>query len=213
MSYSNLKMKNDWLFVLPMADPEVVRGIYIPNTSESITQRGVVRYVKEGGEDSNIKLNDIVLFKKRNAFKVIEMDGIKFNVLKKSEILAIMFGDGVTDVTPTKDNVFLEWETSQSIYEGTMLIRPDGFREMHYTGMIVAIGPDVKECRVGDRVFFDQFGGVEKFQEDDNRYGFVKEDAIYCTGLPERKPMPMPNIKPDKIIWSDNVKSEEISNV
>ena len=188
MSYSKLKVCNDYIFVKPMPDPEVVGGIFIPHTAENVTQRGKVEFIKEGGSDFNIKLDDVVLFKKRNAFKTIEMDGKVFNVLKKHEVLALMFGEGVTDVMPTKDNVFLEWEQAQSLYEGTRFVRPDGFREMHYTGVVIAVGPDVYECAVGDRVFFDQFGSVEKFQdrEKEERYCFVKDDAIYCTGLPAR---------------------------
>lgn len=187
MSHSKLRVCNDYIFVKPMPDPEVVRGIFIPQTAENITQRGEVKYLKEGGADSNIKMSDIVLFKKRNAFRTVQLDSVTYNVLHKHEVLAIMFGDGVTDVTPTKDNVFLEWEMSQSFFEGTNIARPESTKEMHYTGVVVAVGPDVKECAVGDRVFFDQFGGVEKFQENEKRYGFVKDEAIWMSGLPKRK--------------------------
>lgn len=187
MSY---RMLFDWIFVEPIPEPNEAKGVLLAREkSQDITQKGEVVYVSEGGDDHNIKLHDIVLFKRNAAFKNIEINSKRLNVMKKSSVLAVMFGDNVTDVTPTKDNVFLEWELAPNTYKlGSLeLVRPDSHKQLYYTGNVVAIGPDVKEVKIGDRVFFDQFGGVERFQEDGNRYCFVKENSIFCNGLPERE--------------------------
>ena len=89
------------------------------------------------------------------------------------------------------DNVFLEWQLAPSYIPGTNLIRPDRYREMYYTAIVCSIGKDVDPAKVdrmkpGDRVFFDRFCGVQKFEEDGKRYAFVTSDDIYCK-LPPRK--------------------------
>ncbi len=199
-----LKMRHDWLFVRPIE--EVVGGkIIIPDSAKEITQKGEIVALGEKCSDSNLKMNDEILFRRRAAFKVIEIDGVRLNVMKPDSVLAVMFGEEVTAVTPLKDNVFLEWEFKTQYYHGTSIVIPGTHQEMHYTGIVVAIGPDVKEVVIGDRVFFDQFAsaGVEKFQEDGKRYAFVKAGDIYCSGVPMRDEVKL-NMKPGQIIWIDN---------
>lgn len=179
-----VKMRHDWLFVKPIE--EVAGGkIIIPDSAKEITQKGEIVALEEKCSDSNLKLNDEILFRRRAAFKVIEIDGVKLNVMKPDQVLAVMFGEEVTAVTPLKENVFLEWEFKTKVYPGTNIVIPDTHQELHFTGIVVAIGPDVKEIIIGDRVFFDQFAsaGVEKFQEDGKRYAFVKAGDIYCSGV------------------------------
>lgn len=179
------KMMGEYMFVAQLED--VVDGkVVIPDTAKEVTQKGVVIHMGPDG-DKNIKLNDTVIFKKRDMFKKIKLDSIEFLVLKKGQVLGVMFGNDAVDVTPTKDWIFIEWEIAQEKYEGTGLIRPDAFRQMYFTGIVRAVGPDVKELAAGDRIFFDQFGGIEKFQEDGKRYTFLKEEFVYCKNLPARK--------------------------
>lgn len=179
------KMMGEYMFIEQVED--IVNGkVFIPDTAKEITQKGIV--ISMGAEgDKNIKLGDIVLFKRRDMFKKIRLDSKDYLVLKKGQVLGVMFGDDAVDVTPTKDWIFIEWEVAQDKYEGTGLIRPDAFRQMHFTGVVRAVGPDVKELVWGDRIFFDQFCGVEKFEEDGKRYTFLKEEFVYCKNLPARK--------------------------
>lgn len=186
-----IKMRGEYLFVQPIEEPKEVGGLIIPDTAEAITQRGEVMAMGLGG-DFNIKLNDIVVYKKKIAaaisWKHVVIDGKLLLVMKKMDVFGVMFGEDAVDVTPTKEWVFLEWEKAKAEYEGgkVVLIRPDAYREMYFTGKVAAIGPDVKELSIGDRVFFDQFCGLERFQEDGKRYAFVRQSDIYCSGLPER---------------------------
>lgn len=190
-----LSMRNEWVFVRALEDFEERDGklvypktnIVVPDVNQGFAQKGVVLRVGEKAKEKNIKVDDQILFKRRAGFKAVIIDGQKILVMKPEQMLAIMFGEHVTDVNPLKANVFLEWEESPVYYPGTNIVKPDAFRKLYFTGIIRAKGPDVTDMEVGDRVFFDQFGGIEKFQEDGKRYGFIDKDAIYCTGVPLRK--------------------------
>ena len=132
------------------------------------------------------KVGDKVLYKKKVSFRRIEIDFEQFVALKKNETLAVIFGDGITDVSPLRDMVFLEWEFAAAFYGGTQILRPDNFKDMSHTGIVFAAGPDVKQVKVGDRVQFDQFSGVEKLQEGAKRYTIISEKTLYMV-LPKRE--------------------------
>lgn len=181
-----IEMKNDWVFVDPIEEDEKYGKIIVPEFAKEGTQKGRIVSIGKGG-DKNLKLKDVVLFRQRGGYKPVEIDGRRYLAMKRAHILGIMFGENAVDVTPLKENVFLEWEKAQAVYEGTNFIRPDSHREMHYTGAVLAIGPDVKEVKVGDHVFFDQFAGVEKFQEYGKRFAFITQGDVYCSGVPRRE--------------------------
>lgn len=189
-----IKMRGEWMFVSPIEEPKLVGGLIIPDTAEGLTQRGEVMAMGPAG-DFNIKVWDIVVYKKKVAasfsWKKVVLDNRELLVMKKTDVFGVMFGEDAVDVNPTKEWVFLEWEKAKDTYDGTNLIRPDSHKDMHFTGVISAIGPDVKELSIGDRVFFDQFSGLEKFQEDGKRYAFVRQGDVYCSGLPSREPKDM----------------------
>lgn len=190
---SRVKMLNNWVFVKSVEDEAngasfVGVGPYkiaIPDTAKEPSQKGEVVNVGKG--DSNIKIGDIVMFRRRAGFKQIEFEGEKFLAMKQDQILGIMFGDNAEDVTPLKENVFLEWEQAPDLYDGTDILRPSSYKAMYFTGTVVAVGPDVKNMKPGDRVFFDQFCGVEKLQENEKRYAFVRMGDVYCNGIPKRE--------------------------
>jgi co-chaperonin GroES (HSP10) len=191
----HLKMQNEWIFVRALEDFEEKDGklvypktnIVVPDVNQGFAQKAVILRIGEKIKEKNIHVDDQILFKRRAGFKAVMIDGQKVLVMKPEQILAVIFGEHVTDVNPLKDTVFLEWEESPEFYPGTTIRKPDSFRKLYFTGIIRAKGPDVTEMEIGDRVFFDQFGGVEKFQEDGKRYGFIAQDAIYCTGVPMRE--------------------------
>ena len=95
----------------------------------------------------------------------------------------------VKNVKPMADLVFLEWEEAPTTYGKSGLVRPDAHRGMHYTGTVIAVGPDAWDVQVGDRVLFDMFPEdhsiSNKWQEDGKRYTFVRERWIHAV-IPER---------------------------
>lgn len=195
-----LKMLNDWVFVRALEDFEERDGklyypgsnIVVPDTMKGSSHKGMIVRIGEKVEDKNIKEGDQVLFKRRAGFKAINIDGQKLLVMKPDQMLAICFGEHAMDVNPLKKNVFLEWEISPEFYPGTNIRKPDAFRKLYFTGIVRAIGPDVKDMAVSDRVFFDQFGGVEKVEEDGKRYCFLDKDSVYCSGVPVREDQEVP---------------------
>lgn len=79
-----------------------------------------------------------------------------------------------------RNDVLIEWEEAQGYVKcgKISLVRPDTYRETHYTGTVVNVGPDVKDVEVGDRIFFDQFGRPERFDFDGRRFALLAESAI-----------------------------------
>lgn len=185
----NVKMHGDWIFVLPIVEPREVGGIIIPDTatSQEVTQRGEIVAVTSKNPTDQIIVGAKVLFKRKAAFNKLMLDGIDYLVMKKMNVLGVLLGDRAHEVAALGSNVFLRWELAHSEYERSGLTRPDAYRQMHYTGYVISKGPDALDLEVGDRVFFDQFCGVEKFEESGIRYGFVREDDIYCTNIPSRE--------------------------
>lgn len=170
----------EWVFIEPISDPDEVKGIKIPEVAKDVVTKGFVLACGPDG-DKNIKVGDKVLFKRRSALNGFDLDGRKVLVFKKDQILGILFGDDAEDVTPLSENVFLYWEFGSKYYGGTDILRPDSHKTMHHTGLIRAIGPDVKQFKVEDRVMFDQFSRAEHFEDEGRRYVFIKEKDIYCT--------------------------------
>mgnify|MGYP001616139065 CR=1 FL=1 len=79
---------------------------------------------------------------------------------------------------PLGTKILVEWELTPDEYGKSGLIRPDQFKYTHYTGIVVRSGLDVVEVYEGDRVFFDQFWGGEKFYFENKRYAILEEDDV-----------------------------------
>lgn len=181
---SRIEVLNEWLIVKESPSKSEDKGIVVPDTAAEVAVTGeVVGASKEG--DINIKIGDVVLYKKRAAFRKIEIDQKDYVALKKNEVLSVLFGEGIEDVSPVRDMIFLEWEFAAAFFGGTQILRPDSYKEMSHTGLILSVGPDVKQARIGDRVQFDQFSGVEKLQEGAKRYTIISEKVLYMI-LPKR---------------------------
>lgn len=192
MSYEKkIKLINEYVLLKEKDIPQTIGKIALPSTTmkDIVSQRGEVIDVDVDHGDKNIKIGDDILFKK-NRFKSIEIDEDKYLLVKKSDILAIMFGENATDLTPLNDKIFIEWEEAKKEYWTNGLIRPENYRKAHYTGIVISIGPDVKEVNIGERVFFDQFpdnyGINDKFEEDGKRYTFLRIENIFAIGLEKR---------------------------
>jgi len=78
----------------------------------------------------------------------------------------------VAKMQPMGDRILLQWEEGNNeISAGTIkLIRPDTHKGMHYTGIVLKIGPLVDPAiKVGQRLIFDQFSDFGKYF--DPKYG------------------------------------------
>src|SRR3990167_2791282 len=181
---SQIEVLNDCVIVRGEDAEKDVGGIVRPDTADEVAVVGEVVGVGED-VDKNIKLNDRILFRKKGSFRKIELDRKEYIALKKNEVLAVMFGDEIKDISPVRDMVFLEWEFAAAFYGGTGILRPDSYKEMSHTGLVLAAGPDCKSAKTGDRVQFDQFSSIEKLQEGTKRYTIVSEKNLYLV-LPKR---------------------------
>ncbi len=77
-------------------------------------------------------------------------------------------------LTPLQDFILCTWEFLQdNLKVGKyVLARPDTHKKQHYTGTVLALGPDVDPViKVGDRIIFDQFSNFEKYW--DEKYGRI----------------------------------------
>ncbi len=73
---------------------------------------------------------------------------------------------------PLGNRILLKWEEHQSEFRvGKLsLVKHEKFKKLHYTGSVLALGPDVnEEIKLGDRLLFDQFSQFEKLF--DPKYG------------------------------------------
>lgn len=80
----------------------------------------------------------------------------------------------VMDLQPISDYILIQWEFAQeNIKLGKFtLARPVTHMKQHYTGTVIACGPEVDPLiQPGDRIVFDQFSQFEKYW--DPEYGRV----------------------------------------
>lgn len=79
------------------------------------------------------------------------------------------------------DNILVDWEEKQGGIKlgNSVLVRPATHTKQHYTGVVLDKGPDVSsEINVGDRIFFEQFSGFEKFYDEEyGRLAILKESS------------------------------------
>lgn len=83
---------------------------------------------------------------------------------------------GLSKARMLKDRILVEWEEATAEYGKTGLVRPEDYRLAHYTGIVVAMGPDVSldlqeivRENLGrgqqTRIAFDQWSRFDKFQD------------------------------------------------
>ena len=98
----------------------------------------------------------------------------------------------VEGFTPFRDLILCQWEEAHEEikYRSLSLIRPETKRAIHYTGVVLAVGPQVKsdEIRVGHRIFFEQFSGFEKYFDPEwGRLALCKEAHVLAVVPPRVK--------------------------
>jgi chaperonin GroES len=77
---------------------------------------------------------------------------------------------------PLKDRVFVSYTEELSKTAGGLYI-PDSAKEKPQSGMIEAVGEEVKQLKVGDKVLFDRYSG-SKISIDNTEYLIVKEEDV-----------------------------------
>ncbi len=90
------------------------------------------------------------------------------------------------------DFIWVSWDEAPDAFKAGKinLIRPDTHKGQHYTGKVMAVGPDADpEIKVGTRLLFDQFSNFEKYRHPDiGRIAVLKESeqASAFAVVPER---------------------------
>ncbi len=94
------------------------------------------------------------------------------NVLRYTEINAETF-------RPLGDRILVKWEeATDKIKLGQYeLDRAETHKKMHYTGVVLKVGPKVdSDINPGDRIFFDQFSNFEPLWDEKlGRLGLISE--------------------------------------
>lgn len=82
-------------------------------------------------------------------------------------------------IKPLADYVVLQQEEASS-KTASGLYLPDNAQEKPKTAKVLAVGKDVKEVKVGDRVVYGGYSNTE-VKQDGQEYVLVKEENIYAT--------------------------------
>lgn len=97
----------------------------------------------------------------------------------------------VEGFTPMKNFILLAWEEAHDEFQfgGLSLVRPEPLKGRHYTGVVLACGPQVSdEIEVGFRVLFEQFCGFEKYFDSEwGRLALIKEENALAIVPPRTK--------------------------
>ena len=74
----------------------------------------------------------------------------------------------------------VQWEEAPETWGKTNLLRAELTKKMYYTGVVLKCGTKLMDEIVeGDRVFFGQFSGFQKFRDPElGRVAIVEEEAI-----------------------------------
>ncbi len=82
-------------------------------------------------------------------------------------------------IKPLADYVVVQQEEASS-KTASGLYLPDNAQEKPKTAKVLAVGKDVKEVKVGDRVVYGGYSNTE-VKQDGQEYILVKEENIYAT--------------------------------
>ena len=81
---------------------------------------------------------------------------------------------------PLQDQILVQWQYCQpDLKVGKfILVRPQTHLKMHYTGIVLAVGPDVHpSINRGDRIAFDQFSDPDRYWDQYlGRVALLKEE-------------------------------------
>jgi len=77
---------------------------------------------------------------------------------------------------PLKDRVFVSYTEELEKTAGGLYI-PDSAKEKPQSGKVEAVGAEVKQLKVGDKILFDRYSG-SKISIDNVEYLIVKEEDV-----------------------------------
>lgn len=77
---------------------------------------------------------------------------------------------------PLKDRVFVSYTEELEKTAGGLYI-PDSAKEKPQIGIVENVGDEVKTLKVGDKVYFDRYGG-SKINIDNKDYLIIKEEDV-----------------------------------
>ena len=80
------------------------------------------------------------------------------------------------NVKPLKDRLFVRYSEEEEKTPGGLYI-PDTAKEKPQRGEVQAIGSEVKDIKVGDKILFDKYSG-SKITIDDVEYLIIKEEDV-----------------------------------
>lgn len=80
------------------------------------------------------------------------------------------------NVKPLKERLFVRYFEEEEKTSGGLFI-PDTAKEKPQKGIVEAVGSEVKDVKVGDKVLFDKYSG-SKVNIDEAEYLIIKEEDI-----------------------------------
>lgn len=110
--------------------------------------------------------------------KGIEFRGVTLGPAQPNDLSYLEIKDWRT-CRPMGDRILVDWEEKRGDLLGGKLLQPDTHKKMHYTGIVLAVGPDVDPAIApGMRILFDQFSGFEKLWHPEvGRMALISERA------------------------------------
>lgn len=85
----------------------------------------------------------------------------------------------IFNLKPLGNRVAIIADNAESITKSGIII-PDSAKEAPLTGTIAAIGPEVHDCKVGDKIVYGKYIGVEITYQD-KQYLLMRNTELYCT--------------------------------
>lgn len=80
-------------------------------------------------------------------------------------------------IKPLKDRVVVKYSSEELEKTPGGIYVPDVAKEKPQKGVVIEVGSEVKEVKVGDTVLFDKYAG-SKIKVDDIEYLIIKEEEI-----------------------------------
>jgi len=84
-----------------------------------------------------------------------------------------------TPIKPLADRVVAVREEAQT-KTASGLYLPDNAKEKPVISKVVAVGPDVKSLKIGDRIVYKEYSTTD-LKIDDKKYLIVKEEDVLAT--------------------------------
>jgi len=87
---------------------------------------------------------------------------------------------------PLKDRVVVSYSEEIEKTAGGIYV-PDSAKEKPQQGKVEAVGPEVKELKVGNVVLFDKYSGSKVMVDDKEQLIIKEEDILAIVELKRRK--------------------------